>query len=175
MWVHPSDPTNRIRWYMSRNDCPSPLCNGSEGFPRIWSGIPSGTPNALPQELHTIWLSVMLWEIPPSETDDWWLKRSALASSQLGRKESARYYSVSCSYTKPSLTLAPSLAELCNHCKVDLLNSTVRYLDGISNTLRCVSQHWNRSMVVVSSKNPQNNKGGDFLLLWKLSQHQIIT
>jgi hypothetical protein len=42
-----------------------------------------------------------------------------------------------------SLTLVPSLAELRNHCKLDLLNGMVKYLDGISDRLGCVSQHRN--------------------------------
>jgi hypothetical protein len=144
---------------MTRNDRLGLLCNGSEGFPRICSGIPPGTPNVLPQELRPDWLSVAFWEIPLSETDDWWLKICTLASSQLGRKGSATYSSVSCGHTNP-------LSNPCAITLLDLLNSSVKYLDGISDRLGCVSQHRNRSMVVVSSKNPQNNKGVDLLLLW---------
>jgi hypothetical protein len=61
--------------------------------------------------------------------------------------------------SKPSNWLAPSLAEL-RTLQWMLLKSMVKYLDGISDGLGCVSQHRNRSMVVISSRNPQNSKVG---------------
>ena len=55
-----------------------------------------------------------------------------------------------------------------------LLKSTVKYLDSISDGLGYVSQHRNRSMVVVSSGNPQNSEGR-LSSSYGNSQHQIIT
>jgi hypothetical protein len=75
---------------------------------------------------------------------------------------------------KPSICLAPSLAELCNTANWILLNSTVKYLDGISDGIGCVSQHRNLSMVVVSFRNPQNSRSR-LSSSFGNSRHQIIT
>jgi hypothetical protein len=58
-----------------------------KGFP-IYS-LMSATSNVLPEELHPKWLDDVLCKITPSEYDGNWLNLSALAGSQLGRKEIA--------------------------------------------------------------------------------------
>jgi hypothetical protein len=97
-----------------------------------------------------------------------------LDTSQLGLKEMKIQALISCSYTTPLSDLASSLAEMRNTANWILMNNTVKYMDGISDRLGCVSQHRNRSMVVVSFRNPQNNRS-QISSSSENSQHQIIT
>jgi hypothetical protein len=130
---------------MAQNDRLTKQGNGSEGFVLICSETLHVTPNVYPEELRPKWMNESICNIPPSEFDDIWLNRSTLAGSQMGWKETTIWIRISC------------LAEL-HTLQWILLKSMVKYLDGISNGLGCVSQHRNRSMVVVSSRNPQNSK-----------------
>jgi hypothetical protein len=47
------------------------------------------TPNVCPEELRPKWMDEAICKIPPSESDDRWLNRSALAGSQMSWKETA--------------------------------------------------------------------------------------
>jgi hypothetical protein len=46
-------------------------------------------PHVMSEELHPKWLDDAPYKIPPSEYDGKWLNLSALAGSQLRRKENA--------------------------------------------------------------------------------------
>jgi hypothetical protein len=85
----PNDSTNRINCYRTQNDHLAKCGIGSGGFPRICSDASSATSNVLSEELHPKWLDDAPCKIPPSEFDGKWLNLSALARSQLGRKENA--------------------------------------------------------------------------------------
>jgi hypothetical protein len=85
----PNDSTDGINYYRAQNNRLAKCGTGSEGFPRICPDAPSATPNVLPKELRPKWIDNALYKIPPSESDDKWLNRSALAGSPLGRKETA--------------------------------------------------------------------------------------
>ena len=108
------------------------------------------TPNVCPEWLRPKWLDGSICNIPPSESDNRWLNGNTLAGSLLGRNESAIGTQVYCWSLNPQNFLHPP--------HWILMKWTVKYLDGISDGLGCVSQHRNWSTVVVSSRNPQNNK-----------------
>jgi hypothetical protein len=73
-------------------------------------------PNVCPEELRPKWLNGSICEIPPSESDDRWLNRSALAGSQMGWKETAIWIRISCSSPNPQTSLRPHWLSyaLCN-------------------------------------------------------------
>jgi hypothetical protein len=68
------------------------------------------------EELHPKWLNESICNIPPLESDDRWLNRSALAGSQMGWKETAIWIRVSCSSPNPQTSLCPHWLScaLCN-------------------------------------------------------------
>jgi hypothetical protein len=101
------------------------------------------------------------------------LNGSALASSLMGRNGSAIGTTVYCRSENLSNMTCALLGQAAPCSQKSLLKCTMKYLDGISDRLGCVSQHRNRSMVVVSSRNPQNNKVVSPPPLGS-SQHQII-
>jgi hypothetical protein len=109
-------------------------------------------PNVCPACMRPKQLYGSLYKIPPSKSDENCLNGSALASSPLGRNGSAIGTTVYCRSENLSNSLRPPHRII--------LKCTMKYLDGISDRLGCVSQHRNRSRVVVSSRNPQNNKVG---------------
>jgi hypothetical protein len=153
----PNDSTNEICCYRAQNDRLAKCGTGSEGFPRICSDTLHATPNVLSEELRPKWLDEATARfhrqnlmITGSMEAPW------LDLNWIGRKLQSELSDL-VQLHKPSIWLAPSLAELCTLHWI-LLNSMVKYLDGISDGLGCVSQHQNRSMVVISSRNPQNSK-----------------
>ena len=174
LWMRRNDCSNKIGWYRTQNVRPDKCGIGSKGFPQICFDALYITPTVLPKELCPTWLNYVLWRIPPSESDGKWLNLCTLVGSQLGRKETAIRALISCNYTNPLSDLAPSLAELGNTANWMFLNRMVKYLDGISDGLGCVSQHQNRSMVVVSSRNPQNSRS-QISSSYRNPQNQIIT
>jgi len=114
-------------------------------------------PNAYPECMRPKQLKWTLCKIPPSESDGNCLNGSPLASSPMGRNGSAIGTTVYCRSENLSNSLRPPWPSCALLTKM-LLKCTMKYLDGISDRLGCVSQHRNRSRVVVSSRNPQNNK-----------------
>ena len=103
----PNDSTNGIGCYRTQNDRLVKCGIGSEGFPQICSDAPSITPTVLPEELRPKWLNESISKISPSESDDRWLNRSALAGSQMGWKETAIWIRVSCNSPNPQTSLRP--------------------------------------------------------------------
>jgi hypothetical protein len=62
------------------------------------------------------WMNESICMIPPSESNDRWLNRSALAGSQMGWKETAIWIWISCSSPNPQTDLRPHWLScaLCN-------------------------------------------------------------
>jgi hypothetical protein len=79
---------------------------GRKEFPRICSDTLHATPNVCPEELRPKWLDEAICKIPPSESDDRWLNRSALAGSQMGWKETAIWTRIRAALQTLKLTCA---------------------------------------------------------------------
>jgi hypothetical protein len=111
----PNDSIDGINCYRAQSNRLAKCKTGSEGFPWICPDAPSATPNVLSEELRPKWLDDALCKIPPSEYDDKWLNRGALAGSPLGWKETAIRAQTSCSSTNPQSDLRPHWLS-CAHC-----------------------------------------------------------